>query len=335
MTIRQDHASFKDVTVKVFNGYGHQQNLVVYGQVRKGLEKHGKAYTFNVVSNIRSIAKLYFIRPLPFAKVRMQWNDQSIHATADANGFFELQWASTASTPAGWTPVTVYLQDDHGNDAVSGEGKVFIPHITQYGFISDIDDTVLISHSGRTGKKLTTLFTTDPLKRKAFSDVARFYQLLAYSHTEPTVPNPFFYVSSSEWNLYDYLIDFFTRNQFPEGTFLLSAFKRWSQIFKIGNTKHRGKETRIKRIIESFPNQQFVLIGDNSQKDPVIYIQLANEHPDRIHAIYLRIVNPKRRARTIRQMDAVQNKKISVFLFDNTVAAIDHAMSIGLLPRKS
>jgi phosphatidate phosphatase APP1 len=331
MNSSQDHANFEDATIKIFNGYGHQQNLVLYGQVRKGLERDKDKYTYNVFANIASIAKLYFIRPFPFAMVRMQWESQSIYATADADGFFELKWSSAASTPAGWTPVTVYLQDEKGNDTVSGEGKVFIPHITQYGFISDIDDTVLISHSGRTGKKLTTLFTTDPLKRRAFSDVVRFYQLLASSHTTTDVPNPFFYVSSSEWNLYDYLIDFFHRNLLPEGSFLLSAFKRWSQIIKIGNTKHRGKGTRIKRILEVFPNQRFVLIGDNSQKDPVIYTEIANEHPDRIHAIYLRIVNPKKRSKTVSQMDAVQNKGIHVFMFDNTTAAIDHAVGIRLL----
>jgi phosphatidate phosphatase APP1 len=332
MSTSQDHANFYDATIKVFNGYGHQQNLFVYGQVRKGLTKVKKPYTYSVLSNIGSIAKLYFIKPLPFARVRLQWDDQSIYTTADKNGFFELQWSSVTSTPAGWTPVTVHLQDNDGKDTISGNGKIFIPHITQYGFISDIDDTVLVSHSGRTGKKITTLFTTDPLKRKAFSDVVAFYQRLALSHTTTDVPNPFFYVSSSEWNLYDYLTGFFRRNLLPEGSFLLSAFKRWSQIGKIGNTKHHGKKTRADRILEVFSNQRFVLIGDNSQKDPIIYTQIANEHPERIHAIYLRIVNPKRRARTIQQMKSVKNRGIHIFLFDNTIAAIDHARSIGLLP---
>lgn len=324
-----DRVNSNNAVVKVFNGYGHQQNLVVYGHVSYGKKKKEKAYTFSVLRNMFSIAKLYFIRPVPAARVRMQWNEQSIFATADDEGFFQLEWTSVESTPAGWKSVKVYLLDRSGNDTVFGEGNVFIPHITQYAFISDIDDTVLVSHSASTGKKLTTLFTIDPLKRKTFSDVVRFYQLLASSHTEATVPNPFFYVSNSEWNLYDYLAEFFKQNKLPDGSFLLSDFKRWTELFK--RDKHRGKGPRMQRILEVFPNQRFVLIGDNSQQDPVIYSEIANRHPNRIEAIYMRVINIKKKAATVSILASIQNKNIRIFLFEDTSEAIEHATNTGLL----
>lgn len=320
-----------DVVVKVFNGYGHQHSLILYGQVKKGPRKKERVYTFNVLRNIFSILRLYFIRPVAFAKVRLQWNNQSVYATADHEGFFKLEWSSTESTPGGWATARVYLLDTHGNDTIFGEGKIFVPHITQYGFISDIDDTVLVSHSGYTGKKLTTLLTVDPLKRKTFSDVVHFYQLLSLSHTKASVPNPFFYVSSSEWNLYDYLTDFFTQNELPEGTFLLSDFKTWTEIFQIGNTKHRGKGDRMRRILEVFPKQRFVLLGDNTQKDPVIYSEIANEHPGRIVAIYIRIVRLDRKQETVSILDTIGDKDILVHLFENTSEAIDHGVKMGII----
>lgn len=321
----------KNIVVKIFNGYGHQHNLIVYGQVKKGRRNKARTYTFSILRNVISIIKLYFIKPVEGARVRLQWNNQSMFATTDVDGFFKFEWSSEESTPAGWHPVRVHYVDENGSDTISGEGKIFVPHITQYGFISDIDDTVLISHSGSTGKKLTTLLTTDPLKRKTFSDVVRFYQLLSLSHTEPSVPNPFFYVSSSEWNLYDYLTDFFQANNFPEGIFLLSDFKRAAEILKVGNTKHRGKGERIRRILEVYPTQRFILIGDNTQKDPLIYSEIANENPDRIVGIYLRLVSDHKKQATVNIINTVVNKNIPIYFFENTSQAIDHATETGLI----
>jgi phosphatidate phosphatase APP1 len=318
-----------NVVVKVFNGYGHQHGLVVYGQVKKGPRKKERTYTrFSILRNIFSILKLYFIRPIPLAKVRLQWNGQSIYATTNSDGFFKIEWISIESTPGGWTPVRVYLLD---NDLIYGDGKVFVPHITQYGFISDVDDTVLVSHSTNTGKKLTTLLTTDPLKRKTFSDVVHFYQLLSLSHTYADVRNPFFYVSNSEWNLYDYLTDFFTENKLPEGIFMLSDFKRWTEIFRIGSAKHPGKGDRMRRILEIYPNQQFILLGDNSQRDPHIYMEIANEHPERIAAIYIRMIRDRRKESAIDTLSQIKNKKIPIGMFSNTAEAIEHAKSVGII----
>ncbi len=327
----QSAVDFPGVVVKVFNGYGHQHSLVVYGQVKKGPRKKERTYTFSILRNIFSILKLYFIQPVAFARVRLQWNNQSVFATTDSDGFFKIEWTSTESTPGGWTPIRIFLVDRNGHDSVYGDGKIFVPHISQYAFISDVDDTVLVSHSASTGKKLTTLLTTAPLKRKTFADVVSFYQLLSLSHTRASVPNPFFYVSSSEWNLYDYLNDFFTQNKLPEGIFLLSEFKRWTAIFRIGNTKHRTKGERMRRILEVFPNQHFVLLGDNSQKDPLIYSEIANEHPDRIDAIYIRVVRAERVEVTRSILGSINNKNIHTHLFEHTSEAIDHAMKIGVI----
>jgi phosphatidate phosphatase APP1 len=111
--------------------------------------------------------------------------------------------------------------------------------------------------------------------------------------TEDDTPNPFFYVSSSEWNLYDDLVDFFRFNHLPEGSFLLNQVKRWYDLLKTGKTKHQGKLLRIVRIVEAFPQQRFILLGDNSQSDPYIYRSLAEKFGDRIVAVFIRSVVPK------------------------------------------
>ena len=320
-----------NATVKVYHGYGHQHNLVVYGHVLAGKNAVQTTYKNNPVLNIFNLIKLFFIRPLRGVNVRLQWRNQTFDTTTAADGFFKFQWQSETEVTDGWHQIIVQLIDNQGNTLTSGEGKMFIPEATQYGFISDIDDTVLVSHSAKTGKKLRVLFTKNPRSRKTFADVVKFYNLLALAHTQPTLLNPFFYVSSSEWNLYDYLNEFFKHNGLPKGVFLLNDIKRWYQLIRTGGTKHQGKLIRVARIIDAFPRQRFILLGDNSQSDPAIYAAIANKYPDKIVAIYIRNISPKKELMTLELLKTIQNKGIHTCVSMHTDEAILHAQSIGLI----
>lgn len=319
------------VTIKVYHGYGHQHNLVVYGHILQGRPTIRKRYTTNALTNIMYLARLFFIQPVPNVAVQLQWNNQVITSKTEADGFFKFEWQSTQSVPAGWHELQVNAVDEQNQILASGIGKIFIPHATQYGFISDIDDTVLVSHSATTGKKLKTLFTKNPRSRKTFADVVKFYDLLASTHTEPLVPNPFFYVSSSEWNLYDDLNEFFKHNGLPKGAFMLSAIKKWDQLLQSGKSKHFGKLIRVVRIVEAFPKQRFVLLGDNSQSDAETYVAVANKYPNNIVAIYIRNISPKKEMLTNTLLASINNKTITTCHFKHTDQAIIHATANGLI----
>ena len=320
-----------NATVKIYHGYGHRHNLIVFGHVLAGKKTVRTKFTNNTILNIAYLIKSFFIKPLSGVKVRLQWGNQVFYSTTAPDGFFKFHWQSDTEVTAGWHPITVQVVDTQDNPVVSGEGKMFIPHSTQYGIISDIDDTVLVSHSATTGKKLHVLFTKNPRTRKTFGDVVKFYNLLALAHTEPSLLNPFFYVSSSEWNLYDYLNEFFKHNDLPKGAFLLNDIKKWYQLIKTGKTKHQGKLIRVARIIDAFPKQRFILLGDNSQMDPEIYAAIANKHPDNVAAVYIRNISVEKEAAALQLLASIENKGIHTCLSKHTDEAIAHAQSIGLL----
>ena len=317
--------------VKVYHGYGHKNNLVVYGHVLAGKPASQSKFTDNIFTNIIHLIELFFVKPIPNVRVQLVWGNQPIFATTEKDGFFKFEWQSIESVATGWHRIVVYIVDNEGVVLNIGEGKLFVPHQTQYGFISDIDDTVLVSHSSTTGKKLRVLFTKNPRSRKTFSDVVKFYNLLALSHTNSETLNPFFYVSSSEWNLYDNLNEFFKFNDIPKGVFLLNQIKVWYQLFKTGTTKHQGKLIRVKRIFDAFPKQKFVLLGDNSQKDPEIYAALANKYPDKVVAIYIRNITAQKEAFTKNSFASLEDRTIKTCLFKHTDEAILHAKHIGLI----
>ncbi|MCW3090534.1 MAG: hypothetical protein JWP81_1603 [Ferruginibacter sp.] len=318
-------------TVKIYHGYGHADNLIVYGHVLRGKPFIRSSYTNNVIQNIIHLVKLFFVKPIPGVAVRLQWANQQLDSITEADGFFKFEWQAASPTPAGWHPVQVHLVSGAGDVIETGTGSFFVPHVTQYAFISDIDDTVLVSHSATKLSRLRVLFTKNPHSRKTFEDVVNHYHLLSIAHTEHAVPNPFFYVSSSEWNLYDDLAEFFRYNGLPEGVFLLSEIKKWYQLFKTGKTKHHGKLMRMVRILEAFPRQRFVLLGDNSQSDPDIYTAIANKYPGRIAAIYIRNIRAEKESDTKNLLASLHNKEIHTCVFEHNSEALQHSKAIGLI----
>ncbi|RZK19676.1 MAG: DUF2183 domain-containing protein [Pedobacter sp.] len=321
----------KSVSVKIYHGYGHKHNLVVYGHVFKRKAKTSQIFSNNIFVNIIHLLKLFILKPFPFVRVRLQFFDQTVYNTTEQDGFFKFEWEALQDLEAGWHFVKVEAIDENDEVLSSNEGKVYVPHITQYAFISDIDDTVMISHSATIGRRLRELFIKNPRTRKTFSNAAKHYQQLALSHTNQDQPNPFFYVSSSEWNLYDYLLETFRFNKLPDGAFLLNTLKRWSDLVKTGKTGHEGKLLRVMRILDAFPNQKFVFFGDNSQQDPMIYATIVEKYPKNIEAVYIRNIRPEKEQETQYLLQKVKAKNVSALLFKDSAEAIEHSKSIGLI----
>ncbi|RYG22054.1 MAG: DUF2183 domain-containing protein [Chitinophagaceae bacterium] len=320
-----------NASVKVYHGYGHTHNLVVYGHVFKFKAKATQIFSKNLFVNILHLFKLFVVKPYPFAKVRLHFYTQIVDQNAEYDGFFKFEWKAVHDVKAGWHDVKVEAIGDDNEVMATADGKIYVPHITQYAFISDIDDTIMISHSATKARRLRELFIKNPRTRKTFPSLKKHYQLLANTHTAVEQPNPFFYVSSSEWNLYDYLVETFRYNELPEGTFLLNQLKRWKNLIKIGKTGHEGKLLRVMRIIDAFPNQKFVFFGDNSQQDPAIYQAIAEKYSKNITAVYIRNVWPEKRESTEKLLAQIEEKGISTCLFTHSDEAIAHSKNIKLI----
>ncbi|WP_276091227.1 phosphatase domain-containing protein [Pedobacter sp. JY14-1] len=276
--------------------------------------------------------KLFILKPYPFIQVRLSFGNQEVYQKTEYDGFFKFEWAAYENVGAGWHGVEVEALNSQGEVIAVGQGQVYVPHITQYAFISDIDDTIMVSHSATIGRRLRELFIKNPRTRKTFKDAYTHYNLLAHAHTTADQPNPFFYVSSSEWNLYDYLVETFRYNKLPEGAFLLNQIKRWKDLIKTGKTGHEGKLIRVMRIIDAFPNQKFVFFGDNSQRDPAIYTAIAEKYPENIEAVYIRNVREEMKVPAQEFLDRIAAKGIKTCLFERSAEAITHSRKLGLIP---
>jgi len=322
----------KSVSVKVYHGYGHKHNLVVYGHVFQFKAETMQVYSDNIWVNIRYLFGLFRLKPYPYLRVRLTFRHQMVYGHTAYDGFFKFEWKAEGNLAAGWHGVKVEALDEYNAILASHDGLVYVPHVTQYAFISDIDDTVMVSHSAKIARRLRELFIKNPRTRKTFPEAQIHYKMLSLSHTHLDQPNPFFYVSSSEWNLYDYLVETFRFNHLPEGAFLLNQIKQWKDLIKTGKTGHEGKLMRVMRIIDAFPNQKFVFFGDNSQRDPVIYAAIARKYPQKVTAIYIRNVRKSKEEEARSILEEVDTAyAIATCLFKDSHEAILHSAQIGLI----
>lgn len=320
-----------NLTVKVYHGYGHAEQMVIYGHVLQLGPLPRRRYTKSVVRNTLALLRLFVVKPVGKATVQMEWDGHKYTTTTDKQGFFRFEWKDKPPLPQGWHAIKVRLFGKEGEVKAVGEGHIYIPYPTQYGFISDIDDTFLISHSANMRKRLYVLFTENARSRQPFEGVVKHYQLLARGNTTPDAPNPFFYVSSSEWNLYDYILEFSTVNGLPRGVFLLNVLKQFSQLLKTGQTNHQTKFMRIVRILEGYPSQRFVLLGDSSQQDPYIYASIVEHFPKRIHAVYIRDVYKKSKDKVNEVLQKIEGAGVPCCFFQHSSEAILHSKKIGLI----
>ena len=316
--------------VKVYNGFGDQDLLLLYGHVLKQSPLPKRKFKKNFWSNTMSLLRLFFVEPYKNVTIKMEWAGTLLETTTDEDGFFKFEWQSPELLAPGWHKVVVELHHSRYNN-VSGEGKILVPHPTQYAFISDIDDTFLISHSSNLRKRLYVLLTENAKTRRPFDGVTRHYQLLAHANTHSEAPNPFFYVSSSEWNLYDYINDFKKHHGLPEGVYLLNQMKHWNEILKTGQTKHSGKFIRIARIVNEFPHHKFILLGDDTQQDPEIYQKIVEGFSDRILCVYLRHVGRWKKPEVERRASEIRKLGVEVCYFKKSEEAIEHSQAIGLI----
>src|SRR5215203_6148056 len=130
-------AKYKKVAVKVYHGYGHMHDLIVYGHVFKNRTIPRRKYTNNILSNIIHLLRIFIVSPVKGVQVRLEWETQVVEGVSEEDGFFKLEWASLVKVPAGMHEIKVFAVNEAGQKTACGLGTIFVPHITQYGFISD------------------------------------------------------------------------------------------------------------------------------------------------------------------------------------------------------
>lgn len=316
--------------IKLYTGFGNNQSCFVYGHALALSPLSRKKYRNNFLYNTLALLRLFMVKPIAGAEIKMVWEEISYTAISETDGFFKFEWRSeTKLLPGCYTVQADLIQKTSGNISASAKASLIIPSVNEFAFISDIDDTFLISHSSNLRKRLFVLLTENAHSRKPFEGVVKHYQLLHTAGAGTT--NPFFYVSSSEWNLYNYITEFSKENKLPDGVYLLNQIKRFKDVFKTGQNNHSTKFMRIVRILEAYQGQQFVLLGDDSQEDPNIYASVVSYFPKKIFCVYIRSVSKRIKPAVVNKLKEIEAMGTLTCYFKHSSEAIEHSKKIGLI----
>lgn len=322
------------VNVAAYRGFANTGSIYLTGRLLRGaaiISEWGDGPWRNLVNNLRRFNS----REVNQAEIEVEFEGRTFHLTTDAEGYFRID--QPLEPPLGkvqdhspfWH--TAFIRVNKVPDeplTLTASADVLIPLRACLGIISDIDDTVL--KTDVTGLlKLRTIYLTllkNAGSRLAFRQVSAFYRSLQ-AGPDAVHNNPFFYVSNSPWNLYDLLADFLDLNELPRGPILLRDFGLPYEDRPANYPGHKHAITR--RIIQTYPELPFVLIGDSGEKDTDIYLSIAREFPGRISAIYIRDVLSPQRARRVSKL-IEKEARVPCLLIRHYDEAARHAADLRL-----
>jgi len=287
--------------------------------------------------NFRAMISRYISDGIPGVRVNVVINDIETQVVTDDNGLFEIEIPLDQPLANGWHEITYEVLDQivEGQEKLASKGEVLINSgESEYVVVSDVDDTILISHATEALKKLRLILTKNSKTRLPFTGVASFYKALAQG-SDGNQDNPIFYVSSSEWNLYDFLEDFCEVRNIPKGPFMLQELKTslW-KLIKSGGGTHTHKKEKIESLIKLYPDQKFILVGDSGQRDATLYSDIAKSHPDRILSIYIRDVGKKKKSRKVEKILSSANEELDMVLVSDSYEAAIHAQEKNYISAK-
>ena len=323
------------IAATVFRGFGTAERIHVKGRV---LEDEGFAPISDATTrwqNLLAALKRFESDEVPGARVRLSYAGRTMEVETDEEGYFEA-WLAPAAVLAEaprWRRITAELLAPPGR---AGTGFALVPPASAgFGVISDLDDTVIRTDATSIVRMARSTLFGNARTRLPFPGVAAFYAALQ-GGAAGVAGNPIFYVSSSPWNLHDFLVEFLEVQRIPLGPLLLRDWgSSRTSLLPLGHREH--KRAAIARLLETFPALPFILIGDSGQKDPEIYREIMREFPGRILAAYIRNVTPQpERSAALQALAAeVVADGGSLVIADDTLAAARHAAAKGWITAES
>jgi phosphatidate phosphatase APP1 len=327
----------RSVMIMPYQGFGNDKELFFLGRVINDRGIGISQLEDSKWKNFKKMYKRFVTWKIPDVKVRASFGSFSKTAITDEEGYFEFRVDLTkpikVSMP--WQDIKLELIDQvlKNQSATWAINRVFISSDNvEFGVISDIDDTIVPTGATRIVEMLKTTFLGNAHSRIPFPGVASFYQalsngLVGYEN------NPFFYVSSSPWNLYDFLMELLDIHGIPKGPLMLRDIGLSREHFFSGShTEH--KLLQVERIFEIIRDIPFILIGDSGQHDAEIYLQVIKDFPGRVKMVYIRDVDSSSHQKVLKIAKEIKGLGVELMLVTDTVQAALHAVSKGWILEK-
>src|SRR5690554_2971360 len=315
-----------------YQGFGNEKEIFFLGRVMRDRGIGLSAMEDSKWRNFSRMYKRFMTWEIPFTRVEAVINDIRETAVTDEEGYFKFQIYSEkySDFKSPHIEIKLTLPDQiikNQSDVQAINRVVIASEDTEYGIISDIDDTIVPTGATRFWEMFKTTFFRNAHTRIPFPGVAAFYRALVKGASGRR-DNPFFYVSSSPWNLYDFLMEFLDIHDIPAGPLMLRDVGL-SRDYFISGSHSEHKLLQVKRIFSVITEIPFILIGDSGQHDAEIYLQVIKDFPGRVLIVYIRDVDPHSHKKVMKIAGELKKYGVEMLLVKDTVEAARHALSKG------
>ncbi|MEP2296737.1 phosphatase domain-containing protein [Algoriphagus sp.] len=322
----------KSILIVPYEGFGNEREILLVGRVIRDNRVGASTPEDSVWQNIGKMRRRFMTVVIPGVVVKANFQGEEYLAKTDEEGYFEFKIHPRESIQISsrWQQIELILQDQviRNQGEVKARGDVFLPvGQIDYGIISDVDDTIIPTGAMRMTEMLKTTFVKNAHTRVPFPGVSAFYKALQKG-SDGIESNPFFYVSSSPWNLYDFLHELLQIHHIPKGPLMLRDIGL-SRTELISGDHSEHKLTQIRQILSTYVELPFLLFGDSGQEDPTIYLQVVKEFPRRILAIFIRDVHSPRHDMVEKIRLELKALGVEMLLVKNTLEASHYALQKG------
>jgi phosphatidate phosphatase APP1 len=321
--------------VRCFHAYGYGQKAILRGRVETKRELRESDIDDSSRRNFLNMAANFFTKEIPHAKVMGEADGKKFETTCDDEGYFWFQLEKDggfSQKPLLEYSATVTAPDDNKqSEMVTTHGQLTIcPKTARRIIVSDIDDTVMETGAAKLWQLLRNTLLENVHTRKIFPGVSDFYRKLQ-AGASGLEENPIFYVTSSPWNLRDFILKVFEIRGTPAGPLFMTD---WgldeSKILKEGHSEH--KLDAIRHLLDFHKPLPAILVGDSGEKDPEIYANLVEEYGPRIDLVLIRDVSEGTRDAEVKKLAKVcREDGVAFHLVPDTAAAEKIARELQLV----
>ncbi len=261
--------------IEPLTGYGTSRQVRVLGRVLLGPPQA----TRSSGAVDRRGFRQFLTVPAPGIRVPVAVAGATVTVEADRGGYVdvEIDLPEEGTLPAGWQEATL--------DGVPTPLLV-VDDATTFGVVSDIDDTAMVTAVPRLLLAGWNTFIRHTSTRRAVDGMPELYRQIAGARPDA----PFMYLSTGAWNTAGVLRGFLARNGYPAGPLLLTDWGPTQTGWFRSGPEH--KDSSIDRLMTTFPQVRWLLVGDDGQHDPDIYRRAAERWPDRVVGVAIRELTP-------------------------------------------
>ncbi|TWP37866.1 App1 family protein [Leekyejoonella antrihumi] len=253
--------------------------------------------------------RAFFSAPLTKVEVTVTFGDATVSTITDRGGYIDVNLVGHGLEP-GWREATITAGDVQAQAPV----QVISPD-AEFGIISDIDDTCLVTSLPRPVHAAWNTFVLEETARKVVPGMPAMYRSLLARNPEA----PVIYLSTGAWNTQPVLDRFLRRHGFPPGPLLLTDWgPTETAAFRSGQEHKHGS---LRRLAMEFPHIKWLLVGDDGQHDPRIYEEFALEQPESVDGIAIRKLTVAQRVLSHGHpltKDDVRGRPVRVMVFEGS-----------------